>query len=129
MTAVTIQGLSDRVINADRRWKEAQRQCQELVEELTLLQASASVLCQAMVGPPKVRSHLLEGIWVATTRHTAMAKQLTMLWVAVSLKDRGGNQRGGGCERSLIKFFHKNSAYVPHSKRQEKIPERKDEKQ
>jgi hypothetical protein len=96
MTAVTIQGLSDRVINADRRWKEAQRQCQELVEELTLLQASASVLCQAMVGPPKVRSHLLEGIWVATTRHTVMAKQLTMLWVAVSLKDRGGNQRGGG---------------------------------
>jgi hypothetical protein len=36
--------------------------------------------------------------------------------------ERGG---GGGVEWSIIKFFHKNQAYVPRSKPQAKTPERK----
>jgi hypothetical protein len=40
------------------------------------------------------------------------------LWINV--KDSGGDHWGGGLNRSLINFFHKNSAYDPRSKLQVK---------
>jgi hypothetical protein len=50
------------VANAERRWEESERECQEWVQELTLLQAWGSELCQAIVDPPRVRSHLPNGM-------------------------------------------------------------------
>jgi hypothetical protein len=55
MTEENFQCLSGVVADADRQWEEAQRECRELVQELTLLQTRGSELCQAIVGPLKVR--------------------------------------------------------------------------
>jgi hypothetical protein len=41
-------------------------------------------LCQAIVGPSKLRGHLSERMCIAAVRHTKMAEQFTMLWAAVS---------------------------------------------
>jgi hypothetical protein len=70
--------------DADRRREEAERECRELVRELTLLQTRGSELCQAIVSPPMGRGQLLEGMWIATVRHTEMVEQLTALWTVVS---------------------------------------------
>jgi hypothetical protein len=48
-----------------------------------------------------------------------------MTWFVSELKDQGGDQRREGVNGSLIKFFHKNSVYVPRSKPQVKTLERK----
>jgi chromosome segregation ATPase len=56
------RGLSNAVADTERWQEESNRKCQEWVEELTLLQARGSELCQAIVGPPRVRSHLSEGM-------------------------------------------------------------------
>jgi hypothetical protein len=73
------QSLSSVAADADRRWEEARRECRERVQELTLLQTRGFELCQAIVGPPKLRGQLSEGMWIVVTRHTEMAKQLTGL--------------------------------------------------
>jgi hypothetical protein len=78
------RGLSNAVADAERWQEESNRKCQEWVEELTLLQARGSELCQAIVGPPRVRSHLSEGMQIAALHHAKMAKQLVMLWAAVA---------------------------------------------
>jgi hypothetical protein len=43
--------------------------------------------------------------------------------ISENLKDRGGDWRRGGVNESLIKFFHKNLAYLPCSTPQAKNPE------
>jgi hypothetical protein len=58
----TSQGLFDALDNVEQQQEESKRECQERVEELTILQARGSVLCQAMVDPLRVRYHLLEGM-------------------------------------------------------------------
>jgi hypothetical protein len=68
--------LSNGVADVNRRWKDAKRQCQYLVQELTLLQTQGSKLCLAIVDPPTVHGHLLEGMQSATIYHASMAGEL-----------------------------------------------------
>jgi hypothetical protein len=76
--------IDDAVESCLRWWEESKRKCQEWVEELTLLQAWGSELCQAIVGHPRVRSHLSEGMRITTLHHAEMAKQLAVLRATVS---------------------------------------------
>jgi hypothetical protein len=66
--------LSD--IAADAEWwqEESKRECQVWVEEVTLLQNQDSELCLAIVSPPRVRSHLLDGMRIIALCHTEMAE-------------------------------------------------------
>jgi hypothetical protein len=57
---------------------------QEWVQELTLLQTRGSELCQAIVDPPRVRSHVSEGMKIAALYNTKMVEQLAALQAAVS---------------------------------------------
>jgi hypothetical protein len=76
MAQVNSQNLSGVVADVDRRWEEDERECLERVQELTLLQTRGSELCQAIVGPPKVRGHLSEGMWITIIHHIKMVEQL-----------------------------------------------------
>jgi hypothetical protein len=62
----------------------SERECQEQFEELHLLQTWGSELCHTIVGPPRARHHLPEGMRLDDLRHTEMAKELAMLWAVVS---------------------------------------------
>jgi hypothetical protein len=84
MTEVNSRGLSSVVAGVDWWQEEVERECQERVRELTLLQTWGSELCQAIVGPLKMRGQLSEGMWIAVVSHTEMDEQLTMLWAMVS---------------------------------------------
>jgi hypothetical protein len=77
-------GLSNTTTNSERWREESERECQEQVEELTVLQTRGSKLCLAIVGLPRVRNHLWEGMRIAALHHTKMAEQLVGLRVAVS---------------------------------------------
>jgi hypothetical protein len=67
------------------QWLEvSQRECREQVKELTHLQNQGSKLCLAIVGPPKMRGHLLEGKQIAAINHVEMAEGLASLQAAVS---------------------------------------------
>jgi hypothetical protein len=55
-------GMSDIGAYIERRREESERECWERVEELSLLQTRGFELCQAIVGPSRVRSHLLDGM-------------------------------------------------------------------
>jgi hypothetical protein len=59
------------------------REHQEQFEELTLLQTQGSELCLAIVGSPRVRNHLSEGMRVAALCHTEMAGELAVLRAVV----------------------------------------------
>jgi hypothetical protein len=48
------------------------------------LQTQGSELCLAIVNPPRVRSHVSEGMQIAALCCTMMVKELTALWPAVS---------------------------------------------
>jgi LPS sulfotransferase NodH len=63
---------------------DADIQCQELVQELILLQTRGSKLWLAIVGLPTVWGHLMEGMHSVIIRHTEMARKLTVLRAAVS---------------------------------------------
>jgi hypothetical protein len=78
------RGLSDAVADAERRWEVSTREHWEQFEELTLLQTRGSELCHAIIGPPRVRNHLSEGMRLAALHHTEMAGELAVLWVMVS---------------------------------------------
>jgi hypothetical protein len=65
------------VADVDQRGEDVERQCQDLVQELTILQTRGSELCKAIVGPLTVRGHLLEGMQIAAICHTEMVGQLT----------------------------------------------------
>jgi hypothetical protein len=77
-------GLSDAVADGARRLAVSERECYEQFEELTLLQTWGSKLFLAIIGPPRVRNHLSEGIRAAALHHTKMARELATLQVAVS---------------------------------------------
>jgi hypothetical protein len=72
------------MVDIDRRRENAGRQCQNLVQELTLLQTRGSDLCHAIVNPPTVMGHLSEGMRIAVIRHTEVAGQLATLRAALS---------------------------------------------
>jgi hypothetical protein len=67
-------GLSDATADTEERWEVFDRECRERVEELTLQQTRGSEQCLAIVGPPRVRSHLLEGMWITVLHHTEMVE-------------------------------------------------------
>jgi hypothetical protein len=78
------QGLCDAVATAERRRVESERECQEQFEEFTLLQTRGSKLCLAIIGPSRVRNHILMGMWITALCHTEMAGEPAALRVAVS---------------------------------------------
>jgi hypothetical protein len=51
--------LYETVADVERRWEVFERKRWEQFEELTLLQTWGSELLHAIVGPPRVRNHLL----------------------------------------------------------------------
>jgi hypothetical protein len=78
------RGLFDATTNTKEWREESKRECRELVEKLTLLQTGGSEQCLAIVGAPRGRSHLLEGMWITFLHHTEMVEQLVTLWVTMS---------------------------------------------
>jgi hypothetical protein len=56
----------------------SEREHRERFEELTLLQTRGFELCHAMVGPPRGRHHLSDGMRHAALRHTEMAGELAV---------------------------------------------------
>jgi hypothetical protein len=80
----TTRGLSSMVADAEWQWEESKRGHWEQLEELILLQTRGSELCLAIIGPPQVRNHLLEGMRIAALRHTKMAGELAMLLTVMS---------------------------------------------
>jgi hypothetical protein len=64
------RGLSNATADVVRRWEMSKRECQQHFEELTLLRTQGFELCLAIVGPPRVRNHLSEGMRLAVLRHT-----------------------------------------------------------
>jgi hypothetical protein len=78
------KGLSEAAADAERWWEESERECQERVQEHTLLQTWGSELCQAIVGPLRLRSHMSKGMRIAALCHTEMAEQLALLRVLLS---------------------------------------------
>jgi hypothetical protein len=79
----TACSLSNVVADVELLWEEFERMRQEQFEELTLLQTWGSELCFAIVGPPRERNHLLEGMQIAALHHTKMARELAMLRTVV----------------------------------------------
>jgi hypothetical protein len=76
MAEETACGLFDVVADAEQQQEESERGCQEHLEELTLLQTQGPELCFAILGPPWVRNHLSEGMWIASLHHTEMTGEL-----------------------------------------------------
>jgi hypothetical protein len=69
----------------ERRAREvSERERREQFEELTFVQTRGFELCHAIVGSPRARHRLSEGVRLATLCHTEMAIELTALWPAVS---------------------------------------------
>jgi hypothetical protein len=77
-------GLSDAATNAECRWEVSKKECREHFEELTLLQTRGSELCLAIVGPPRVRNHMSEGMQIAALLHIEMAREFVVLRAEVS---------------------------------------------
>jgi hypothetical protein len=73
------RGLSDVVVDLEQWLEESKRECQEHVDELTLLQTRGSKLCLAILGPPRVRGHMSEVMWSAVLHHTKLVEELTAL--------------------------------------------------
>jgi hypothetical protein len=77
-------GLSDAAADAECRWEVSEMECRVQFKELTLLQTRGSELCLAIIGPPRVRNHLSEGVRNIALHHTEMTGELAMLRAAVS---------------------------------------------
>jgi hypothetical protein len=73
-TEVNSQGLSDVAANVERRQEDFEMECQERIQELTLLQTRGSELCKAIVSPLRVWSHLSEGMRIATLHHVSLGE-------------------------------------------------------
>jgi hypothetical protein len=63
---------SNGVADVKLGWEDAKRQCQDLVQKLTLLQTRGFKLWLAIVGLPTVQGHLSEGTRSDTICHTEM---------------------------------------------------------
>jgi hypothetical protein len=60
------RGLFDTAANAKHQWEVSKKEHQEQFQELTLLWTRGSKQCFAIVGPPRVRNHLSEGMRLMT---------------------------------------------------------------
>jgi hypothetical protein len=85
-----IEGLPQKIVLhegklvEDRRALEMfEREHREPFKELTFLQTRGSLLCHAIIGPPRAR-HLSEGMRLVALRHTEMAGELAAFRVVVS---------------------------------------------
>jgi hypothetical protein len=76
--------LSDTSADGARWLMVFERERRKQFEELSLLRARGSEPCLTIVGSPRVRNHLLEGMQVASLCHTEMAGELAALQAAVS---------------------------------------------
>jgi 7-keto-8-aminopelargonate synthetase-like enzyme len=76
--------LEDEIAAEHRAWEVSKRERQEQFEELILLQTWGSELCHAIVGPPRARHHLSEGMRLAALCHIEMAGEPTALQAVVS---------------------------------------------
>jgi hypothetical protein len=76
-------GLSNVAADAEQQREESERVCLEQFEEFTHLHTRASELCLAIIGSPRVRNHLSEGMRIASLHHAKMAGEHTMLRAAV----------------------------------------------
>jgi hypothetical protein len=72
------RGSFDMVADAERWLEESKIECREHFAN------PGSEQCLAIVGPPRVRILLSEGMQIAALRYTEMAKELAALWVVVS---------------------------------------------
>jgi hypothetical protein len=63
----------------------SKREHREQFKELILLQTRGSELCHAIVGTPRARHHLSEGMQLAALHHSEMVGGLATLWAAVLL--------------------------------------------
>jgi hypothetical protein len=83
MAKASFWGFSSVVGDADWWCEEAERECQELVQELTLLNQGIYAM------PSHSRSFegggsTIKGMQIAAILHNEMAEQLAMLWAVVS---------------------------------------------
>jgi hypothetical protein len=76
--------LVDELAGEHRTWEMSEMEHRAQFEELTLLQTWGSKLCHAIIGPPRARHHLSDGMWVAALCHTEMVGELAALWSVVS---------------------------------------------
>jgi hypothetical protein len=77
--------LLENELAVERQAREvSERERRARFEELTLLQTQSSELCHAIIGPPRSRHHLSEGMRLAALRHTEMAGELTAFQAVVS---------------------------------------------
>jgi hypothetical protein len=67
-----------------RAQEASKREHQAHFDEFILLQTRGSELCHAIVGPPRVKHHLSEGMRLATLHHTEMVGELVAFWAVVS---------------------------------------------
>jgi hypothetical protein len=75
--------LEDELVVEHRAWEMLEKEHRAHFEDLTLLQTWGSDLCHAIIGPPWVKHHLSEGMWLAALRHTEMAGELATFRAAV----------------------------------------------
>jgi hypothetical protein len=71
---VNSRGLSDVEADVEQQWEESERESEERVQELTHPETSGFELCQDIVSPPRVRSHMSEGMWITALHNTEMAE-------------------------------------------------------
>jgi hypothetical protein len=64
----------------------ARGEAKDLTRKIVLLKGELAEVRQAWdtIGPPRVRSHMSEGMWITALRHTEMEEELAALRAAVS---------------------------------------------
>jgi hypothetical protein len=76
--------LSDVAATTESWWVVSERKRREHESLHPLLQTRGSELCLAILGPPRVRNHLSEGMRIAALCHTEMAGEPAALRAMVS---------------------------------------------
>jgi hypothetical protein len=67
-----------------RRLVVSEKDHREQFEEPSLMWAQDSELCLAIIGRPRVRNYLSEGMWAAALHHTEVVRELAALQAVVS---------------------------------------------
>jgi hypothetical protein len=82
--ARTVPFLEDELV-AERQAQEVfEREHQEQCEEITFLQTRCSEVCHAIIGPPRMKYHLSEGMQIVTLRYVEMTGEFAMLRATVT---------------------------------------------
>jgi hypothetical protein len=92
--------LEDELAEERQPRETPEREHQERFEELTLLQTRGPELCHAIIGPPRVR-HMSKGMRLVPLRHTEIAGELAVFWVAMS-----------SAVESVLRCLPSNTAYA-----------------